>query len=106
MQAKLSPSQQAQVARSVGDVLAKLNRFNEALPYLQLAQKLDKAPERLKGIRSEIVNVRSRLRRNQQNAARQPILHADLEQDRLVRPLLMTPAAPAAKANSKAGEKP
>jgi predicted Zn-dependent protease len=104
--AKLSPLQQAQVARSVGEVLTKLDRFNEALPYLQLARKMEKAPARQKEIQAEINNVRSRLRRDQQNAARQPILHADLEQDRLVRPRLMARAAPAAKTNSKAGEKP
>lgn len=106
MPVKFSRAQQAQVARLVGDVLAKLNRFNESLPYLQLAQKLEKSPERLREIRSEIANVRSRLRRNQQNAARQPILHSELEQDRVVRSRLVAQAAPAAKANSKAGEKP
>lgn len=103
---KLSQLQQAQVARAVGEVMIKLNRFNEALPYLQLAQKLEKAPVRLKEIRAEIANVRAQLRREQQNAARQPILHAELEQDRLVRQRLVARAAPAAKANSKAGEKP
>jgi len=104
--AKLSLPQQAQVARSVGEVLAKLNRFDEALPYLQLAQKLEKAPGRQKEIRTEIANVRSRLRRDRQNAARQPIFHADLEQDRLVRPRLIAQSAPAAKTNLKAGQKP
>ena len=103
---KLSQLQQAQVARAVGEVMIKLNRFNEALPYLQLAQKLEKAPVRLKEIRTEIANVKARLRREQQNAARQPILHADLEQDRTVRPRLMARATPAAKASLKAGEKP
>ena len=103
---KLSQLQQAQVTRAVGEVMMKLNRLNEALPYLQLAQKLEKTPTRLKEIKAEIANLKGRLRREQQNAARQPILHADLEQDRLVRPRLVARAAPAAKANSKAGEKP
>jgi predicted Zn-dependent protease len=104
--AKLSQLQQAQVARAVGEVMIKLNRFNEALPYLQLTQKLEKAPARLKEIKAEIANVKARLRREHQNTARQPVLHADLEQDRLVRPHLAARATPAAKTNSKAGEKP
>jgi hypothetical protein len=103
---RFSQLQQAEATRAVGEVMMKLNRLNEALPYLQLAQKLEKAPTRLKEIRAEITNVKAQLRRQQQNAARQPILHADLEQDRLVRPRLMAHAAPTAKANSKAGEKP
>ena len=86
--------------------MTQLNRFDEALPYLQLAQKLEKAPPRVKEIRSEIANVRMRLRRQHLNAMRQPILHADLEQDRLVRPRLVAQPALAAKAKSKASEKP
>jgi predicted Zn-dependent protease len=103
---RISQLQQAQVGRAVGEVMIKLNRFNEALPYLQLAQKLEKATPRLKEIRVEIADVKARLRREQQNAARQPILHAELEQDRVVRPRLVARATPIAKANSKASEKP
>jgi hypothetical protein len=86
--------------------MIKLSRFNEALPYLQLAQKLEKAPAPVKEIKAEIANVKTRLRREQQNATRQPILHADLEQDRLVRQRLVARTATVTKANSKAGEKP
>ena len=86
--------------------MTRLNRLNEALPYLQLAQKLEKAPVRLKEIRVEVANVKARLRREHLNAARQPILHADLEQDRLVRPRLIAQTTPVARPNGKAGEKP
>lgn len=103
--ATLSPLEQAQFLRSVGEVMSELNRLDEALPYLQLAEKLEKAPAGVKEIRSEIARVSMRLRRQHLNAARQPILHADLEQDRLVRPRLVARAAPA-KPNSKASEKP
>jgi len=102
----LSPREQAQLARTVGGVMTELNRLDEAIRYLQLAQKLEKAPAREKEIRSEIAHLRMRLRRQHLNAARQPILHAELEQDRLVRPRLVAQAAPAAKAHSKASEKP
>lgn len=103
---EVSPLEQAQLVRLVGEVMTELNRLDEALPYLQLAQKLERAPARAKEIRSEIANVRMRLRRQHLNAARQPILHADLEQDRVVRPRLVAQVAPAAKANSKASAKP
>lgn len=86
--------------------MTQLNRLEEALPYLHLAQKLEKAPARVKEIRSEIASVRASLRRQHLNAARQPILHAELEQDRLVRSRLVAEASPFAKPNSKAGEKP
>jgi predicted Zn-dependent protease len=103
---KLSPSQQAQLSRTVGEVMDRLNRPNQALPYLQLAQKLEKAPARQKQIAVEIASVKTRLRRQQLNARRQPILHAELEQDRVVRPRLVARSVPAARASAKAGEKP
>jgi cellulose synthase operon protein C len=103
---KLSPSQQAQISRTVGEVMDRLNRLNQALPYLQLAQKLEKAPARQKEIGVEIASVKTRLRRQQLNATRQPILHAELEQDRVVRPRLVARSVPPARANAKVGEKP
>jgi predicted Zn-dependent protease len=105
-QTKLSPPQQAQISRTVGEVMDRLNRLNQALPYLQLAQKLEKAPARQKEIGVEIASVKTRLRRQQLNARRQPILHAELEQDRVVRPRLVARSVPPARANAKAGEKP
>jgi hypothetical protein len=104
--AKISPGQQLQLARSVGEVMIRLERLNEALPYLQLAEKLEKTPARRKEINAQITNAKSRLRRQQQNAARQPILHAELEQDRLVRPQLVPRSTPPAQTKAKSGERP
>jgi hypothetical protein len=103
---KLSPSQQAQISRTVGEAMDRLNRLNQALPYLQLAQKLEKILPRQKQIGVEITSVKTRLRRQQLNVARQPILHAELEQDHVVRPRLVARSMPPARANAKAGEKP
>jgi hypothetical protein len=103
---KFSPSQQAQISRTVGEVMDRLNRLNQALPYLQLAQKLEKAPARQKEIGVEIASVKTRLRRQQLNATRQPILHAELEQDRVVRPRLVARSGLPTRANAKAGKKP
>ncbi len=69
--------------------MVRLDRLDEAMRYLQVARKLEKAPARRKEISSTITDVSARLRRQQLNAARQPILHEALEQDRLVRPRLL-----------------
>jgi cellulose synthase operon protein C len=99
-------SQRAQLARSVGIVLLRLNRFSEALGYLQAARRLEKTPAVRNAIASEIANVSAILRRERTNSARQPILHADLEQDRLVRPRLLARTAPVTKHSVVSEEKP
>ena len=85
----LPTAQRAQVAWTLSEVLVRLDRLNEAIPYIRLAYQLEKAPARRKLINSKITDVGARLRRQQLNAARQPILHQALEQDRLVRPRLL-----------------
>jgi len=102
---KLPPAQQAQVAWTLSGVMARLNRPSEALAYLQIARRLEKAPARRKEISSKIAEVRSTLRRQRMNTERQPILHEALEQDRLVRPKLVARAAPPPKAAAKGGLK-
>jgi len=99
-------AQQAQLAQSVGVVLLRLHQFPQALAYFRTAQELEKSPGRRKEIAAEISDVRALLRRQQLNAARQPILHADLEQDRLVRPRLVARSAPPEKPAAKPGERP
>jgi len=102
---KLPTAQQAQLAWTLSEVLVRLDRLNEALPYLLRARRLEKAPTRREQIGRTIMDVRARLRRQQLNAARQPILHEALEQDRLVRPRLLARAAPPAKAAAQKGVK-
>ena len=104
--ANLSPEQQAQIARQVGLAFARLNRLGEALAYMQVALNLEKTPPLKKEIVVELADIKAQLRRQQLNAARQPILHADLEQDRLVRPRVVAKAAPAAKLSGTPGERP
>ena len=103
---KFQLTQQAQLAHSVALVLMRLHRFAKALAYLQAAQRLETNAAQDKEIASEISDVRALLRRQQLNAARQPILHADLEQDRLVRPRLVARSAPPVKPAAKPGERP
>ncbi|HEY6263795.1 MAG TPA: tetratricopeptide repeat protein [Candidatus Acidoferrum sp.] len=101
---KLPPAQQAQLAQAVGLIFVRLQRFSEALGYLQAARALEKNPARRNVLAGEISDVKARLRRQQLNAARQPILHAELEQDRLVRPRLVAHATPSAKPAATSGE--
>ncbi len=85
---KLPTAQQAQVATTLSELMIRLDRLDEALRYLRVARQLAKAPARRKEISGMITDVSDRLRRQRLNAARQPILHEALEQDRLVRPKL------------------
>jgi len=93
--AKLSRAEQAQISLAVANAMVRLQRWSEALPYLQLAQKLEKAPARRKEITGKLAEVRTVLRRERLDLARQPILHQELEQDRVVRPRLVARAATA-----------
>jgi hypothetical protein len=102
---KLAPAQQSQVALALALVLIRLDRLDEALPYLQIAQKLETNSTRRRQIDGKIADVRLQLRRRQLNDARQPILHEALEQDRVVRPKLLARTAPRAKAAAKKGVK-
>jgi hypothetical protein len=104
--AKLPPTQQSQIAQAVALTLAHLNRLGEALGYMQVALNLEKTQPRRKEIAAELADIKAQLRRQQRNAARQPILHADLEQDRLVRPRVVARAASVAKPSAKPGERP
>jgi predicted Zn-dependent protease len=102
---KLPIAQQAQVARTLGELMIRLNRLDEASRYLRTARQLEKAPALRKKISGEIAEVSARLNRQRLNAARQPILHEALEQDRLVRPRLLARSAPPVKAEVKGGTK-
>ena len=97
---KLAPAQQSQVALTLAEVLVRTDHLNEALSYLQIANRLEKTSLRRQQIAGRIVDVRLQLRRQQLNEARQPILHEALEQDRLVHPKLLARAAPRSKATS------
>ena len=48
---KLPAAQQAQVATTLGELMIRLNRLDEALRYLQIARHLEKTPARRQGDR-------------------------------------------------------
>jgi tetratricopeptide (TPR) repeat protein len=102
---KLTRSQQIQVAQTLGEILVRLKRPSEALPYFRTARRLETATPNRRLLDRRIVDLRTLLRIQQQNAARQPVLHDALEQDRIVRPRLLARAAPASSHPSKGGVK-
>ncbi len=102
---KLNRSQQIQVAQTLGEILLRLKRPPEALPYFRTARRLETAAANRRRLDRRIADLRSLLRIQQQNAARQPILHEALEQDRIVRPRLLARAAPASSLPGKGGVK-
>jgi len=101
--ANLSRTQQAQVAQMIGDTMVRLSRFAEAVSYYQTARRLESAPTIRKTLYRKIADAKASLRVQQQNAARQPILHEPLEQDRVVRPQLIARVTPAPKAAASKG---
>ena len=100
---KLSRAQQARLARLVGDALAGIERRQEAVSNLETALRVETVPQTRKELQLKIASLREFLRIEQQNAARQPLLHEALEQDRVVRPRLLARAAPVSKPAALSG---
>lgn len=103
---KVPRSLQAQIAWEVGNVMVKLNQLSDSLPYLRAAYRMEKMPARRREINAKTAAVRTLLRRRQLNAARQPILHDALEQDRVVRPRLVARTAPLSQTGGQGGSQP
>jgi predicted Zn-dependent protease len=103
--AQIPPSQQARVAQQIGDTMKRMGRIADALPYYQTARNRETSASAKKILLRKIDEMKTILRIEQQNAARQPILHEALEQDRVVRPRLVARAAPSGSA-SQGGVKP
>ena len=94
----LSRAQQAQVAQAIGDTMSRLNRLEDAVSYFEIARRSGNLQGTRKRLNHKIIAAKAALRIQRQNAARQPLLHEALEQDRVVRPRLVARAAPAPKA--------
>jgi hypothetical protein len=95
---KLSRAQQVQVARMIGDAMARLNRFSDATAYYENARRMENSPAVRESLLRKIADTKAVVRIQHQNAARQPILHEALEQDRVVRPKLMARVTATSKA--------
>ena len=94
---KLSRAQQAQVAQMIGDTMTRLNRVADAVTYYASARRAANSLTVRKILLRKITDAKSALRIQHENAARQPLLHEALEQDRVVRPKLLARVVPASK---------
>jgi len=103
---RLSRAQHAQVARMIGDTMIHLNRFPDAVPYFDAARRLESSAPTRRELARKLAELRATLRIQTQNAARQPLLHEALEQDRVVRPRLLARTAVPNAAAAKGGVKP
>jgi len=95
---QLSPAQRARVSQLIGDTMWQVGRLQDALPYYQSARSLETADSSRKTLSRKIADIRSVLRIQQENAARRPLLHEALEQDRVVRPRLLARVTPTSNA--------
>jgi tetratricopeptide (TPR) repeat protein len=100
---RFSSAQQAQLAQLVGGTMERVDRLTDAISYFELARHFEDKPAGRREISRKIASLKATLRRQQQNAARQPLMHEALEQDRLVRPRLLAHAVSGAKAAATKG---
>ena len=99
----LTRDRQLRLRLKAAEVLQRLNRLEQSLQQLHIALRLEENPQEQKEISERITTVQKELTRQQQNQAREPILHQALEQDRVVRPRIpLTSAA----GNQKEAAKP
>lgn len=89
----LSRAEESHLAETVGRLLLRQHRTAEALAYFQGAQDREEEPARRTYLTGEIRNAKTILRREQNNAERQPTLQPELEQNHLVRPRLLAGTA-------------
>jgi predicted Zn-dependent protease len=99
----LSRAQQAQVAQMIGDTMTRLSRLADAVAYYASARRAENSPAARKILLRKITEAKAALRIQHQNAARQPLLHEAVEQDRVVRPKLLARVAPASKTTAARG---
>jgi len=85
---QLSPAQRARISKLIADAMARVDRIPDALALYQTARILESSSENRKLLNRRIVEIKSALQIQHANAARQPLLHEALEQDRVVRPRL------------------
>ena len=103
---QLTPTQRARVSKLIADTMVRVGRLPDALSYYQTARSLETSADNRKLLNRRIAETKSILRIQRENAARQPLLHEALEQDRVVRPRLLARSGPVTNpATGKGGAK-
>ncbi len=100
---KLTRAQQAETAQQVAEVMMRLGRLSEAISYYDLARRLESSPAARAALVRKIADAKTMLRVQRENAARQPIFHEALEQDRVVRPHLVARVTPSSAVSGTKG---
>jgi Flp pilus assembly protein TadD len=87
--ARMSRAERLRIVIELATVTENLDRLDEAVRHLRAAQKFETDPARRAELRQHLARLRAEIDRRAKNAARQPEIHGQLEQDRLVRPRLI-----------------
>jgi tetratricopeptide (TPR) repeat protein len=82
--AKLPVKDRAEICRYLGMAFEKTKSLNQALAYLQRAYRLEPDAGLKAQINRQAQQIRSVLRRQAANHARQPEIHSELEQQHIV----------------------
>ena len=101
--AKLSRTQQTQLAVQLGDVMFRLDRLDDAVAYYKTAHRLETATVVRKQLAVKIADLSATIRMRAQNTRRRPVLHEELEQDHAVHPRLLARITTAPKPAAKGG---
>ena len=94
---QLSRAQQSQMAQLVAETMERLARLSDAVFYFEIGRRTETSDLNRRQLAHKIATLKATLRIEHQNAARQPILHEALEQDRIVRPRVFAHATPPTK---------
>jgi cellulose synthase operon protein C len=98
-----SASERVHLAMDMATISENLNQLNDAVRYLEFAQTL----ERRHAVRGEnerrLAQLRAEIKRRATNAVRRPVIHRQLEQDRIVRPEIPASAETPANQGKPAG---
>jgi lipopolysaccharide biosynthesis regulator YciM len=94
---RLSAKDRAEINREIGMALIKTKAPDQALPYLQQAYRLETDSTLKAQLNRELQRIRFTERRQAANQNRQPEVHSELEQPRMVRPKLPEQMASAQK---------
>jgi predicted Zn-dependent protease len=103
-QERVTAAQKAVISSEVASSYRKLEEYENALRYLQIAKKLEPDKTRQAEIDKSIAGVRATMRRIANNDERAPMMHKELEQIRTVRPKLAAmKSPPSVPAKAKGG---
>jgi Tfp pilus assembly protein PilF len=103
-QEKVTATQKAAIANEVAKTYRKLDEYENALKYFQIAKKLEQNKTQQAAIDKSIAGVRATMRWIANNDERAPMMRKELEQDRTVRPKLVAmKSPPKATAKTKGG---